>query len=342
MPSSTTFTARAMFAVSSLLLLAMSLPVVAAPVDNRQVQVTVDENTTGGKKVYEFYCYQCHGYAGDARTLASTWLDPQPRNFSTSDPQTLSRDRMLDAVSNGRTGTAMTAFSSVLSGDEIKAVVDYIRTIFMSGNNPLLRYHTPENGWNNHERYRHAFPFASGEIALDSPWEQLTPQQRYGKQLFMQTCISCHDRARVNNEGPIWELRALSFPRKHYSHTTPMDVISGASPYALHDRPPETVTMTEAQQRGAQLYQNNCAFCHAADGTARNWIGSFLEPRPRDLTGEQIAELDNSRLKAVIMDGIEGTSMPAWRHVLDKDQIGDILDYIRRVFLQQENGVTER
>ncbi len=341
MPS-TLLTVRAMIMVGSLLLLILSLPVVAESADNRQMQLTVAANTTSGKKIYEFYCYQCHGYAGDARTLASTWLDPQPRNFSTSDPQNLSRDRMIEAVSNGRSGTAMTAFSSVLSGDEIKAVVDYIRTDFMSGSKPLLRYHTPENGWDNHDRYRDAFPFASGEVALDSPWEQLTPQQRNGKQMFMQACISCHDRARVINEGPVWELRALSFPRKHYSHTTPVDVISGASPYALHDQPPETGTMTAAQQRGAQLYQDNCAFCHAADGTARNWIGSFLEPRPRDLTGEQIAVLDNSRLKAVIMDGIDGTSMPAWRHVLDNDQIGDILDYIRQAFLKPQHGATER
>ena len=330
---SSLFTAHAMIAASCLFLLALCPPVVAAPADNTQAQVTVDTNTTGGKKIYEFYCYQCHGYAGDARTLASTWLDPQPRNFTISDPQTLSHDRMINTVSSGRTGTAMTAFSSVLSGDEIKAVVDYIRTNFMSGNKPLLHYHTPENGWSNHDRYRDAFPFASGDIALDTPWEQLTLQQRNGKQLFMQSCISCHDRARVINEGPVWELRALSFPRKHYTHTAPVDVISGASPYALHDRPPETETLSKAQQRGAQLYQENCAFCHAADGTARNWIGSFLEPRPRDLTGEQMADLDNGRLRAVIMDGIEGTSMPAWKHVLDKDQIGDILDYIREVFL---------
>ncbi|MDH3526548.1 MAG: c-type cytochrome [Gammaproteobacteria bacterium] len=289
-----------------------------------------------GKTVYNFYCYQCHSYAGDARTLASSFLEPKPRNFSATDPDTLNREQMIEAVTHGRPGTAMTSFSSVLNLDEISATVDYIRTMFMQGSTPELIYHTPENGWDDHERYRYAFPFASGEIPLDTAWENLTPEQRHGKQLFMHSCISCHDRGRVTNEGAIWELRALSYPRKHYTHTRPMDGLTGASPYALHDKPPEVESLTANERRGEQLYQQNCAFCHAADGTARNWIGSFLEPRPRNLTGQQLAGMDNSRLKDVIMDGIEGTSMPAWRHVLDAGQIEDILDYIQRVFRQAD------
>ena len=295
-----------------------------------------DDTLKKGEAAYNFYCYQCHAYAGDARTLASSFLDPRPRNFSATDPAALKRDQMIDAISNGRPGTAMTSFSSVLSSNEISAVVEYIRTMFMQGEKPDLIYHTSANGWDNHERYRDAFPFASGEIPLDTPWENLTPAQQQGKQLFMQACISCHDRAHVTDEGNIWELRALSYPRKHYTHTRPVDGLTGASPYAVHDNPPASENLTANERQGEQLYQQNCAFCHAADGTARNWIGSFLEPRPRNLTGPQVSGMNQDRLKAVIMDGIEGTSMPAWRHVLDAGQIGDILAYIQRVFLRSD------
>jgi len=283
-----------------------------------------------GRKVYDFYCYQCHGYSGDARTLASTYLDPQPRNFAATAPEALTQERMVDAVTHGRTGTAMVSFASVISTEEIDAVVGYIRNSFMQDERPNLIYHTRENGWADHDRYAPAFPFASGEIPLDRPWEQLTEEQRHGKDLFMQSCISCHDRAVVEDEGAIWELRALSYPRKHYSHRMDMDSISAASPYAMHDQPPDTSRPSEAQKRGAELFQQNCAFCHGADATGRNWIGSFLEPRARDLTAEAITQRATERLAYVIRNGLEGTSMPAWKHVLSDDQINDVITYLKR------------
>lgn len=283
-----------------------------------------------GKAVYNFYCYQCHAYAGDARTLATTFLDPKPRNFTTTDPQQLRRGQMVEAITHGRAGTAMVSFSAVLDSQEIEAAVDFIRTEFMQGKRPALIYHTPENGWENHQRYAAAFPFASGELPLDTPWEELTSSQKKGRHLFMDACISCHDRSRVLNEGTIWELRPLSYPREHYDHTRPLDNISGASPYALHDKPPLTTGLSPLEQRGERLFQINCAFCHAADGTARNWIGSFLEPHPRDLTSSAILKRDNPSLKHVIKEGLQGTSMPAWKEILSDDQVDDIVAYLKR------------
>ncbi len=35
-----------------------------------------------GRAVYNFRCYFCHGYSGDAKTLAATYLQPPPRDFS--------------------------------------------------------------------------------------------------------------------------------------------------------------------------------------------------------------------------------------------------------------------
>lgn len=289
-----------------------------------------DIDDDSGRKVYDFYCYQCHGYSGDARTLASTYLQPQPRNFTATDPESLSHEQMVDAVTHGRPGTAMVSFASVASSEEIDAVVGYIRDTFMQNSKPDFIYHTRENGWANHDRYAAAFPFASGEIPLDTPWQDLSEEQRVGKQLFMQSCISCHDRAVVTDEGKIWELRALSYPRKHYSHRMDMDSISSASPYRIHEQQPEDISLTQAQQRGAALFQQNCAFCHGADATGKNWIGSFLEPHARDLTADTIVEQTTERLEHIVRHGLEGTSMPAWRHVLDDDQISDVVSYLKR------------
>lgn len=301
-----------------------------------------------GRSVYNFRCYYCHGYSGDARTLAATLLTPKPVDFTSTSPDVLGRERMLHSIQNGRPGTAMMSFSSVLQPHEIAAVADFIRQEFMTAKRENTRYHTEANGWFNHERYAAAFPFTSGEIALDTPWEQLTPQQADGKRLFMSTCVSCHDRARVNNAEVVWESNAVSYPRNRYSpgdHAAPeaaagttvesksLDAMTSASPYLLHDRAPVLAGLSAAERRGEQLFQQNCAFCHAADGTARNWIGSFMQPHPRDLTSSKaMSGMTRTRLRTVIHEGLPGTSMPAWKSVLSEQQVEDVIAYVGRAF----------
>lgn len=285
-----------------------------------------------GEQVYNYYCYQCHGYAGDARTLASTYLKPEPRDFSRTAPDQLSVERMLDAVRHGRPGTAMAGFAQVLRPEQIEAVVGFIRREFMAAGRSNGRYHTAANGWPEHRRYAAAFPFATGEIPLDTPWDGLDASQRQGKRLYMTACITCHDRARVSDPGPVWEPRAVSFPRRHYSHKAP-DALSGASPYRLHERSPVLDGLSGQERRGQALYLQNCAFCHAPDGTGRNWIGSFLEPHPRDLTDPAIVRaMTREQLRAVIREGLPGTSMPAWKHILREPQLSDLVAYVKRAF----------
>lgn len=287
-----------------------------------------------GREIYNYRCYFCHGYAGDAKTVAATYLSPPPRDFTT---RHIDRQKMIDAVTNGRAGSAMMSFKAVLKPREVEAVVDFVRQTFMTSKAENTRYHTPENGWPNHDRYQTAFPFAQGDIPLDTPWDDLTPAQRTGKQLFMSSCVTCHEGARRTpaRDDPMWEPRALSFPRNGYSHQQPqpIDAVSSASLYAKHDIAPRLANLTAQEKRGEALFQQNCAFCHAADGTGRNWIGSFLQPRPRDLTSPRAMQgMTRSRLKQVIRDGLPGTTMPAWRDVLEDGQIDAVVTYVARAF----------
>ena len=297
-----------------------------------------------GRRIYNFRCYYCHGYSGNAQTLAATLLTPKPVDFTSILPSSLSRERMLQSIQYGRPGTAMMSFASVLQPNEIAAVVDFIRYEFMVAKAENTRYHTEANGWFNHERYAAAFPFATGKLALDTPWEQLTPQQADGKRLFMTACVSCHDHARVNDEGAHWESRPVSYPRNQFSpgdyppkfkadNDTSVDAMTSATPYHMHEHPPKLEGLTATEARGEILFQKNCAFCHAADGTARNWIGSFMEPHPRDLTKSAAMDsMTRTRLRTVIREGLPGTSMPAWKSVLSEQQVEDVIAYVGRAF----------
>ncbi len=292
-----------------------------------------------GRDIYNYRCYFCHGYAGDAKTLAKTYLDPPPRDFTSTPLSQLPRERMLKSVTDGRMNTGMAGFGEILSAEEIELVVDFVREAFMGEHKLNTRYHTVGNGWPNHERFATAFPFATGEIALDTPVEQLTPQQVNGRILFMNSCITCHDRAQVNDEGDAWTPRPVSFPRAGYDHRQP-DAISGATPYSQHDVVPMFDNLTALERKGEGLFQQNCAFCHAANGTGKNWIGSFMEPPARDLT--QLHGMTSARLGDVIRNGLVNTSMPAWRGVFNDAQIEAVAAYVMRAFIPQEAQAKQR
>jgi cytochrome c oxidase cbb3-type subunit 3 len=289
-----------------------------------------------GRAVYNFRCYFCHGYSGDAKTLATTYLMPPPRDFTRS---ALSRERIRQVLREGRDGTAMKSFAGILGEAEMEAVAAFVEQEFVVAKAPNTAYHTAANGWPAHERFEAAFPFARGVIALDAAPESLDARGQAGRRLFLASCISCHDRARVHDEGPAWSARPVSFPRMGFEpgqpNTAPVDAVSSASVYAKHEVPPPTEALSAAQRRGAALFQANCAFCHGADGTGKNWIGQFMEPKARDLTQYTLQTMPEATLRQRIREGLPGTSMPAWQHVLRPAEVRDLAHFVGTVLYQR-------
>jgi len=302
-----------------------------------------------GRDLYNYYCYQCHGYAGDAHTQASQFLIPPPRNFRSTSPDKLRKPAMLAAVREGKPGTGMKSFARLLSERQIEAVVDYVRNAFMTGRSPNERYHTAQNGWPQHDRYRPAFPFVTGEIFIDSPSEDQNANQRAGRRLFLSTCTSCHEGKRLKQDTVIWESRVVSFPRNPATcspcHKTDMpglaapDGHQSAAFLSMQRKPSPLPNPTTSQARGQALFLANCAFCHAQDGTGRNWIGTFLEPHPRNLADPIfMSGMDADRLTQVIRNGIPGTSMPAWNSTLSPAEIAHLIAFIKGGFPGPESN----
>ena len=96
-----------------------------------QASIVTAESSADGEAIYRFYCYQCHGYAGDAATLARANLSPPPRDFTSATSDELPIERIVETVLNGREGTAMVSFASVLDEEDAHAVARYIRESFM-------------------------------------------------------------------------------------------------------------------------------------------------------------------------------------------------------------------
>lgn len=93
-----------------------------------------DPRLQRGREIYEENCRVCHGDRGNGATWTHSVLNPPPRNFTSPQARRiLTRKRMLASVTFGRKQTAMMSFSTRLSEEEIGAVVDYIRDVFMKG-----------------------------------------------------------------------------------------------------------------------------------------------------------------------------------------------------------------
>jgi cytochrome c oxidase cbb3-type subunit 3 len=287
-----------------------------------------------GRRVYNARCYFCHGYSGDARTVAATFLHPPPRDFSALTPADLGRDAMLQAVRHGRPGTAMQGFAGLLDEADVVAVVDFVREEFMRRKARPARYHSPVNGWSGEPLASPAAPYVSGALPQDAPWESLTPGQRTGRRLFFSACAVCHARGGDGAGSSPWRSEALSNdhafdPRAPEAHEDDYS----EPPFGLHDRTPALPSASDAVRQGEALYQANCAFCHAADGSGRNWIGAFLVPAPPDFTrAYATTAAGTATLEAIVRRGLPGTSMPGWGSVLSEAEIRAVAAYLAAAF----------
>jgi mono/diheme cytochrome c family protein len=85
---------------------------------------------------------------------------------------------------------------------------------------------------------------------------------------------------------------------------------------------------SEASTAGAEIFKTNCATCHGDKGLGDGSAGIYLDPRPANLAVLNTAVADDY-LYWRISTGRDGTAMPAWKGVLDDQQIWQVIAFIR-------------
>lgn len=265
-------------------------------------------------------------------------LDPAPRDFTSA--ATLDRAQILKALRNGIPGTAMKPFAGVLAPDEIEAVTAFVLRRFVTCGARNSNYHTDTNGWPDHRaRYGPAIPFATGELAIDTPAPMMDAGAAQGLELFRSACISCHEGRLSNPERLGLQVAATELAASDVSAGgTAIEEADHDDEYdrpTIHDFPPVIPDLRDTEVAGLGLYMSACVACHAADGSGQNWIGSFLEPSPTDFTTEEFAaRFDEEWFVSNTLDGPVGTTMPSFRNVLSEQEAAAIAAYVRRAFVE--------
>lgn len=84
----------------------------------------------------------------------------------------------------------------------------------------------------------------------------------------------------------------------------------------------------ELLARGQKIYTTYCVRCHGAGGAGDGVAAKVINPKPRNFTKDDFKYGGNlEQLFATITSGIEGTAMPSWAYLSEKDRWA-VLHYV--------------
>ena len=84
-------------------------------------------DSVAGREIYTNTCIRCHGI--DGRGAMGIQLVPQPADLSSQAVQSRLDASLFKRIHDGKPNTAMGAWSTTLSDDEIWDVLAYVRTL---------------------------------------------------------------------------------------------------------------------------------------------------------------------------------------------------------------------
>ncbi len=165
-----------------------------------------DKFVATGRKLFNYYCADCHGETGRGDGYNAEFLDPRPRNLTDSEEKylgaktnekifgVLHRDlidkrEVMKAIMKGRklsyTPPLMPTFKYTLSEAELWSIVAYVRTLH-ENDAPKIEL-TPEM-----KRKRPRFARIR-KVDLDPDLLISDEQIKYGKKVFQKYgCKTCH------------------------------------------------------------------------------------------------------------------------------------------------------
>lgn len=96
------------------------------------------DTTLNGKRMYDTYCVQCHGSKRDGNGINAAHMSVQPRDHTDAESMgDIPDDQLFKAIRNGGLAVdksvLMPAWKSVLTDDQIRTLVSYLREVCQCG-----------------------------------------------------------------------------------------------------------------------------------------------------------------------------------------------------------------
>jgi mono/diheme cytochrome c family protein len=279
---------------------------------------------------------------------------------------------MIESVTNGRSGTAMSAWKSQLSQSEIESIVDYVRNTFMpaaSGpDSSRGRAIYSKNCSVCHGEKGDGRSRAQGSLnppprdfTTPGAREELTQQRMITSVTFgrantamagFKTQLSQADISAVveyiregfmRNSSTVG-ISGIQQSRKEVAQSgpnTPKPVNPSTSkavvstPIVVDMSAPMPNALIGNADKGKHFYMQNCATCHGVAGDGQGPRAYFIIPKPRNFLHPASRQgLNRVKLFKMISEGERGTEMPAWNKVLTPQEIANVAEFVFQQFIQ--------
>ncbi|TFG41538.1 MAG: c-type cytochrome [Chromatiales bacterium] len=311
----------------------------------------VSGSSAATAELYQSNCSVCHGDAGDGASHASQGLNPPPRDFTApAYAQTSSRETIATFIRNGKPGTAMIAWQTVLSPQDIDELADYIVTKFVAPAQPKKT--DLDKAF---VLYQENCSVCHGDDGMGAVWgqESLASAPRNfrseasRRELNRERMIAAVSFGRPGTPMPGFgtqlEPTQIGAVVDYVRKTFMADESTQAGEFAREDHfasgeyqsLPIPGELVGNPARGNAFYVANCVTCHGIEGDGDGPRAYFIFPRPRNFLDPATREiLNRPRLFAGIKQGVIGKEMPAWGKVLNDQDIADITEYVYGMFIR--------
>ena len=310
-------------------------------------------DTINAAELYQNYCSVCHGDQGNGKSHAQQGLVPPPRDFTSPRSSIeLSRERIIHAIKEGVPGSAMIAWKSKLSDQQIHLLSDYIRQTF-------LRPATVKSATEGSQIYADYCSVCHGDTGQGAVWATagLRPRPVDFTDARQQAALNrprmiksvAYGRAETAMTG--WKNRLsdrqIEVVVDYVINTFMTSNRSANSRKTKHVATAEnthadmTLPMPDGLKgnytRGATLYMSNCSTCHGESGDGRGPRAYFINPKPRNfLHTSSRASFNRPSLYRAVKKGKLRTEMPAWEKVFEPQQLADVSEYVFKQFIENK------
>lgn len=285
----------------------------------------------GRQLFFEKACYGCHRIEGLSNGMLAPDLTEVGKKYRV--------DYLWGHTVNPRAYLATSFMPKFdLSDEEIKAIV-----IFLKSRRGMNFAET------SLEKYRVRMQEAKTTTATTASKQPAGVSAARGEQLLGQRgCTACHRMGErdghiapdLSFEGLIregdWMTDHFRDPRSRIpdsimpSFGFPDDDFLSMVAYL------KTRNTAPALKSPEEIYKGICARCHGEKGDGKGMTWLYLDPAPRDLTKATfMVDKPEARFLKSLQEGVPGTSMPPWGHVLTDDQRRALLTYVFQTFVRE-------